>query len=152
MKATKQQRHFNVNDMLEDSTLNLTEKEIELIKYLNDALKSYFGETHSSDIDCNDISEDLKWKVGSVKGVVGSLVKKKILGTYDTGTGYEVVHFVEQEDMTFWNFKVATKIEAGQSSKQKQSAHTVGDIHKNGLWSWTEYKPGKFDWRTIKVK
>ena len=26
----------------------------------------------------------------------------------------------------------------------------VGDIHKNGLWEWKEYKPGKFDWRVIK--
>lgn len=26
----------------------------------------------------------------------------------------------------------------------------VGDIHPNGKWMWTEYKPGKFDWRTIK--
>ena len=26
----------------------------------------------------------------------------------------------------------------------------VGDIHKNGLWFWKEYKPGKFDWRVIK--
>lgn len=25
----------------------------------------------------------------------------------------------------------------------------VGDIHKNGKWVWTEYMPGKFDWRTI---
>lgn len=25
--------------------------------------------------------------------------------------------------------------------------HKVGDLHKNGLWVWTEYKPGKFDWR-----
>lgn len=26
----------------------------------------------------------------------------------------------------------------------------VGDIHKNGKWVWTEYQPGRFDWRTIK--
>lgn len=24
----------------------------------------------------------------------------------------------------------------------------IGDIHPNGKWVWTEYKPGKFDWRT----
>lgn len=28
----------------------------------------------------------------------------------------------------------------------------VGDIHPNGKWVWTEYKPGKFEWRTIKKK
>ena len=31
----------------------------------------------------------------------------------------------------------------------------MGDRHKNGKWIWTEYEPGKFDWRTdpaIKAK
>lgn len=29
-------------------------------------------------------------------------------------------------------------------------ARQVGDMHPNGKWVWTEYKPGKFDWRPIK--
>lgn len=29
-------------------------------------------------------------------------------------------------------------------------AHKVGDIHPNGKYVWTEYKPGKFDWRGVK--
>lgn len=35
------------------------------------------------------------------------------------------------------------------SKQQKQSKHNVGDLHPNGKWVWTEYKPGKFDWRGI---
>lgn len=31
-----------------------------------------------------------------------------------------------------------------------EKAHDVGDMHPNGKWTWTEYKPGKFDWRTAK--
>lgn len=31
-----------------------------------------------------------------------------------------------------------------------QKAHQVGDTHPNGKLVWTEYKPGKFDWREIK--
>ena len=27
--------------------------------------------------------------------------------------------------------------------------HTVGEVHPNGKWVWTEYKEGKFDWRFI---
>jgi hypothetical protein len=27
---------------------------------------------------------------------------------------------------------------------------SVGEIHPNGKWVWTEYKEGKFDWRTLK--
>ena len=31
-----------------------------------------------------------------------------------------------------------------------EKAHKVGDQHPNGKWVWTEYKPGKFDWRPPK--
>ena len=31
-----------------------------------------------------------------------------------------------------------------------EKAHKVGEVHPNGKWAWTEYSPGKFDWRTIK--
>lgn len=31
-----------------------------------------------------------------------------------------------------------------------EKAHQVGDMHPNGKWTWTEYKPGKFDWRPVK--
>lgn len=33
---------------------------------------------------------------------------------------------------------------------EKAIQRQVGDVHPNGKWSWTEYKPGKFDWRPIK--
>ena len=46
-----------------------------------------------------------------------------------------------------------------EPKRQESSATTVGrghkvernigDIHPNGKWVWVEYKPGKFDWRTI---
>lgn len=29
-------------------------------------------------------------------------------------------------------------------------AHNVGDVHPNGRWVWTEYAPGKYDWRSKK--
>lgn len=35
------------------------------------------------------------------------------------------------------------------SKQKKQTKHNVGDLHPNGKWVWTEYKPGKFDWRGI---
>lgn len=31
-----------------------------------------------------------------------------------------------------------------------EKAHNVGDMHPNGKWVWTEYAPGKFDWRGAK--
>lgn len=42
--------------------------------------------------------------------------------------------------------------EADKETEKKKAAKTarkVGDLHPNGKWVWTEYKPGKFDWRTI---
>ena len=51
----------------------------------------------------------------------------------------------------------ATKKAEPKKEDKKEEAKTapakstkkVGDIHKNGKWMWTEYQPGKFDWRTI---
>lgn len=31
-----------------------------------------------------------------------------------------------------------------------EKAHQVGDAHPSKPWIWTEYKPGKFDWRPVK--
>ena len=31
-----------------------------------------------------------------------------------------------------------------------EKARQAGDVHPNGKWVWTEYKPGKFDWRPMK--
>ena len=38
----------------------------------------------------------------------------------------------------------------GGDGDEVEKAHQVGDVHPNGKWVWTEYKPGKFDWRGIK--
>lgn len=35
------------------------------------------------------------------------------------------------------------------ANKTARSKHVVGDVHPNGKWVWTEYQPGKFDWRVI---
>ena len=38
----------------------------------------------------------------------------------------------------------------GGNGDEVAKAHQVGDAHPNGKWVWTEYAPGKFDWRGIK--
>lgn len=43
---------------------------------------------------------------------------------------------------------VQKKSAASKAGKQPMK-HAVGDLHPNGKWIWTEYKPGKFDWRGI---
>jgi len=78
---------------------NFTTNETIIVLHLYRELSDYFGESYS-DVDCNDIAKDLKFDVKKVKGIVGSLVKKGILTTYSTGSGYEVICFVNQEEMT----------------------------------------------------
>lgn len=34
----------------------------------------------------------------------------------------------------------------------EKAKHQVGDIHPNGRWVWTEWAPGKFDWKSLKGK
>lgn len=42
-----------------------------------------------------------------------------------------------------------TKEEKQPKEKKAETARKVGDVHPNHpTWVWTEYKPGKFDWRT----
>lgn len=45
--------------------------------------------------------------------------------------------------------KATSEHKEAASKPQKQRKHNVGDLHPNGKWVWTEYKPGKFDWRGI---
>lgn len=41
------------------------------------------------------------------------------------------------------------KEEKQPKEKKAETARKVGDVHPNHpTWIWTEYKPGKFDWRT----
>jgi hypothetical protein len=41
------------------------------------------------------------------------------------------------------------KEEKQPKEKKAETARKVGDVHPNHpTWVWTEYKPGKFDWRT----
>ena len=40
---------------------------------------------------------------------------------------------------------------AQETEDDLEKARNVGEMHSNGKWVWTEYKPGKFDWRTAKA-
>lgn len=47
--------------------------------------------------------------------------------------------------------KAEPKVKEEEQPKEKEAktARKVGDVHPNHpTWIWTEYKPGKFDWRT----
>lgn len=78
-----------------------TELELRVLIALCDMLKSFFGEVYS-DVDCTDIAKNTGLDVNTIKGVVGSLVKKKVIETdqISTDTIHNLVYFVDQEQMT----------------------------------------------------
>ena len=69
-----------------------TEMEKNLLTALWGELKNYIEEgSDFSDTGIEELSNLLPYTINQVKGIVGSLVKKDILYTEETGTGYDVV-------------------------------------------------------------
>lgn len=79
-----------------------TELEILVLNFLNQELSGYFGEDFS-DVDVNDIARGTGQTKPTVKGVIGSLVKKGVILTESTECGdwkvREFIYFKNQEDM-----------------------------------------------------
>lgn len=49
-------------------------------------------------------------------------------------------------------FEGAPSLQKAVAEEFEKAKHQVGDIHPNGKWVYTEYKPGKFDWRAKGTK
>lgn len=47
---------------------------------------------------------------------------------------------------------VQERIEKSFDNKIEKAKYQVGEVHPNGKWIWTEYAPGKFDWKSKKGK
>lgn len=91
---------------------------------------------------------------------------KHLLNNWDNKVALE--YFIDDAEMKsecneLWNIAVdrykqlcpkpskASKTKEAKSSNNKKNKvdRKVGDVHpKHPEWVWTEYKPGKFDWRT----
>lgn len=81
---------------------NFTELEIKVLDACNQNLKMFYGEDFS-DIDVSDIAKTSQLEMSTVKGVVGSLVKKRVLKTESQKVGngrtVEFIYFTDQENM-----------------------------------------------------
>jgi len=77
-----------------------TENEIAFIMELGYTLRMNFGE-HFTDVDCKDLAQGLKWTQSKVKGVLSSLMKKKVIETDHivTDQAYELIYFNKQDEM-----------------------------------------------------
>lgn len=92
-----------INTLLKSQTF--TELETKVMVQLNEDLKYNLGEMYSI-IECKDLASSLSLEVATIKGVVGSLVKKGILDTYSGKLNREddqmdLVYFKEQEEMKY---------------------------------------------------
>ncbi len=71
------------------SEMNLTELES---KTLESFVLSLYAEPGYSDVDVNDISEDLGISTKVIRGALGSLVKKGIVTIDTNDSGYDIIY------------------------------------------------------------
>ena len=69
--------------------IKLTQLETQVLKNLIDSL---YAEAGFSDVDARDISDNTKVDIKSVRGALGSLVKKGIINIEDNGAGFEIIY------------------------------------------------------------
>lgn len=71
------------------SELNLTELET---KTMNSLVGSLYAEPGFSDVDVNDISNELSISTKIIRGALGSLVKKEIITIDANDSGYDIIY------------------------------------------------------------
>lgn len=71
------------------SELNLTELET---KTLTTFIDSLYAEPGYSDVDVNDIANELGISTKIIRGALGSLVKKGIVGLDENDSGYVIIY------------------------------------------------------------
>ena len=87
---------------------NLTVLEEQVIRYVANTLSGNFGEGYS-DIDHAEVARECGLDINTVKGVVGSLVKKKIVYVFDwhkteRDGGGSTIHIEGQAETTFEDY------------------------------------------------
>lgn len=101
--------------------------------------------------------------MGSIDGLYFDSNGTMYLWEIDTDKCLEKVELQKDMDPGVPDFDHITEVEVA-NTKDNENATTnkcmgttgvklirkVGDLHPNGKWVWTEYQPGKFDWRVIK--
>jgi hypothetical protein len=72
-------------------------------------------------------------------------------GNCKEGDWEKIITALTKEKLSEINEKGTPSGQTTETSRFRNKAgKSVGNIHPNGKWVWTEYAPGKFDWRVIK--
>ena len=69
--------------------IKLTQLEAQVLKSL---INQLYAEAGFSDVDAADIANDIKVDIKSVRGALGSLVKKGIVTIEDNGAGFDIIY------------------------------------------------------------
>jgi predicted transcriptional regulator len=69
--------------------IELTQLEAQVLKSL---INQLYAEAGFSDVDAKDIANDTKVSIKSVRGALGSLVKKDVITIDDNSAGYEIIY------------------------------------------------------------
>jgi DNA-binding MarR family transcriptional regulator len=69
--------------------LNLTQLEEQVLGSL---ISQLYAEAGFSDVDAADIARDIKVDIKSVRGSLGSLVRKGIVGIDSNDSGYQIIY------------------------------------------------------------
>lgn len=69
--------------------IELTQLEAQTLKNLIDNL---YAEAGFSDVDARDIADNIKVNIKSVRGALGSLVKKGIVTIENNGAGFDIIY------------------------------------------------------------
>lgn len=83
------------------------------------------------------------------KGLVNPCGKDSYFDGYITDDGFAFVNDRKAPGETEEVEETGKKEKVENTTTTRRSKKEVGDIHPNGKWIWREYRPGKFDWRTI---
>jgi hypothetical protein len=91
--------------------------------------------------------------VAKVKEIMGENAVDVTPGEYysDRYPSYTLrAKTTENEAETTLKSTSTTETVNSLSTPTERRKHQAGDLTDDGLWVWTEYLPGKFDWRRVK--
>ena len=83
--------YLSIRKMTENM-ITLTQLEAQVLKSL---INNLYAEAGFSDVDAKDIANDINVGIKSVRGALGSLVKKNIISIDNNGAGYEIIYLSE---------------------------------------------------------
>lgn len=137
------------------TNVNLTANEKAILVALTENAKN--GDTGVEYVIA-EVAQAVGKTVASVAMTTRSLEKKGLVvnnaeGCYFDGcispAGKTVVNDLTGEKKTGEVEETGKEKKVENTTTTRRSKKEVGDIHPNGRWIWREYRPGKFDWRTI---